>query len=123
VPGNIISNIPKVGESTDNLKFNEAVLEATDEQIIKLIEDIEKLNTLGIDVDFTDNNFLFDKEKGFSIIDLKMKGEKSSNYGVDNLKDMFSFIRDEFEYAGKDTGLIDSFVERLNTAIQLKEKL
>ena len=121
--GELISNIPAFGESTDNMKFNETLLQATDEQIIKLIKDIETLNNLGINIDFTDSNFLYDKQKGFSIIDLALKGKNSSDYGKEELLDMFDFIRSEFEDAGKDTGAIDAFVERINTAINLKEEL
>lgn len=121
--GDLISNIPGYGESSDNLKFNEALLEATDEQIIKLINDLETLNSLGINVDFTDSNFLYDKQKGFSIIDLAMKDQGASDYGASDLLEMFGFIRDEFSYAGKDTSAVDSFIERIKTAITLREEL
>jgi len=119
----LISNIPGYGESSDNLKFNEALLEATDEQIIKLINDLETLNSLGVNVDFTDSNFLYDKQKGFSIIDLAMKDQGASDYGASDLLEMFGFIRDEFSYAGKDTSAVDSFIERIKTAITLREEL
>jgi len=105
------------------LKFNEALLEATDEQIIKLINDLETLNSLGVNVDFTDSNFLYDKQKGFSIIDLAMKDQGASDYGASDLLEMFGFIRDEFSYAGKDTSVVDSFIERIKTAITLREEL
>lgn len=121
--GDLISNIPGYGESSDNLKFNETLLEATDEQIIKLINDLETLNSLGINVDFTDSNFLYDKQKGFSIIDLAMKDQGASDYGASDLLEMFGFIRDEFSYAGKDTSAVDSFIERIKTAVTLREEL
>ena len=122
-PGDLISNIPAFGESADNLKFNEALLEATDEQIIKLINDLETLNNLGINIDFTDSNFLYDKQNGFSIVDLAMKGSGASDYGSAEFLEMFNFIKDEFSYAGKDTSAIDAFINRINTAITLREEL
>ena len=46
-----------------------------------------------------------------------MKGANSSDFGSNELLEMFSYIKDEFDYAGKDTSAIDAFIERIKTAI------
>lgn len=94
--GEPISNIGLFGQEKDT-KFNEAILRATDKQILKLIEDLETLNKLGIDVDFNDSNFLFDETKGFSFLDLGLKRAGSSDFGLSDFKQMLDYISDSFD--------------------------
>lgn len=52
---------------------NTEFLEATDEQIRKLIDDLLILQKTGLYVDWGGDNILYDKENGFSFIDLASK--------------------------------------------------
>ena len=59
---------------------NKEYLEATDEQILKLIQDIQTLEKIGLSVDLNSNNLFYDKDKGFSIIDLSTDGQFFKSY-------------------------------------------
>ena len=86
----------------DNLDW----LQATDEQLIKFKKDLETLNKLGIYIDIGAGmeNILYDKNKGFSFLDLALPkdGELPKDYQVntvsaitEELDDIFSFAEDE----------------------------
>ena len=80
--------------SSDNLEF----LEATDEQIQKFREDLEKLQKAGLYVDTGGQNILYDKEAGFSFIDLAIPKD---------INDVPDFLQNSFE------GIIGAFEEYL----------
>ena len=117
--GEPISNIGLDGQEK-NLKFNEAILKATDEQVLKLITDLETLNKLGINVDFNDSNFLFDEKKGFSFLDLGLKGADSSDFGLPDFTEMLDYIADSFDNP-KITSAIDSFKEKLTSVNDMRQ--
>ena len=117
--GEPISNIGLFGEEKD-LKFNEAILKATDEQILKLITDLETLNKLGINVDFNDSNFLFDEKNGFSFLDLGLKDANSSDFGLPDFTEMLDYISDSFENP-KITSAIENFKTRLMSINDMRQ--
>ena len=55
----------------ENLSTSKDFVGATNEQIDKLIADLHILAQNGLYPEFTGNNVLFDKEKGFSLLDLE----------------------------------------------------
>ena len=59
---------------------NTEYLEATDGQILKLIKDIQLLEKIGLSVDLNSNNLFYDREKGFSFIDLNLQDNLHKTY-------------------------------------------
>jgi hypothetical protein len=74
--GNILGNI--YGQ-LDKDFVNTDWLEATDEQIKKLISDMIALQKMGINVESNLTNIMYDKEKGFSFIDMDLDITKFEN--------------------------------------------
>lgn len=74
--GNILGNI--YGQ-LDNDFVNTEWLEATDEQIKKLISDMIALQKMGINVESNLTNIMYDKKKGFSFIDMDLDITKFEN--------------------------------------------
>ena len=74
-PGQMLAQtFSPFGEEFDFVNLD--ALKASKEQVEKFIKDLIRLNELGIGVDFNTTNFMFDKEKGFSFIDLDLKPEQ-----------------------------------------------
>ena len=67
--GNILGNI--YGQNEEDF-VNMDWLYATDEQIKKLVADMIKLQEMGINVESNLTNIIYDKEKGFSFIDMDL---------------------------------------------------
>ena len=67
--GNILGNI--YGQNEEDF-VNMDWLYATDEQIKKLVADMIKLQEMGINVESNLTNIMYDKEKGFSFIDMDL---------------------------------------------------
>lgn len=63
---------------------NTDFLEATDDQIEKLIEDLLILQKTGLYVDWNGDNILYDKDNGFSFIDFFTKSVSGVTVGKDN---------------------------------------
>ena len=101
----------------DNPFVNPEMYKATDEQIKKLMSDLITLNKLGIGVDTNLTNIFYDKEKGFSFIDLDLQPVDFKNYS-----EMFSeFINTtigEAEVYYEDIGDKDN----LNIVQKLRER-
>lgn len=55
--------------------FDEGVLNATDEQIDRLIHTLEVLEKVGLHAEFGGDNVMYDKDKGFTMIDLDNEDE------------------------------------------------
>lgn len=104
--GNILGSY---GLNNDNIPtINPDIFEATDEQIIKLINDIKALNELGIGVDINPENILYDKTKGFSLIDLDLKPatyKDQADMIEDILQGTIRTIQDFYEDLGDQSGL------------------
>ena len=61
---------------TDVTNFSpENAPEYSDEDIINLIKTVQELDRNGIVIDPKPSNFLYDKEKGFSVLDFHLKGK------------------------------------------------
>lgn len=109
----------------DNDFVNTDFLNATDEQIQKLISDLITLNKLGLGVDVNTSNIFYDKESGFSFIDLdlnptKYENEKEllsefTNGVVDEIKIFYETIGDL-----SNNDVLDKFSERFS---QLSESM
>jgi TP901 family phage tail tape measure protein len=87
----------------DNLDF----LDATDEQIKKLISDIKILSDSGLFVDVNGDNVLYDKANGFSFIDL---ATRSSDYTTNDPSEIKEYIG---SYLSKNQ--MDSFLGRIES--------
>lgn len=61
------------GKNIASDKSNPEFLNATDEQIDRLIHTFEVLSKVGLYPDFIGDNILFDKQKGFSLVDLETR--------------------------------------------------
>ena len=68
----------------DNYIVNTEFLNATDEQVKKLIEDLIILQKTGLYVDWNGSNILYDKDKGFSFIDFFADSVEPYTVGKDN---------------------------------------
>lgn len=64
--------------------INTEFLDATDEQIKKLISDLEILKSTGLYVDWNGSNVLYDKDKGFSFIDFFSNSVEPYTVGAKN---------------------------------------
>lgn len=101
---------------------NPDIFEATDEQVQKLFSDLVKLNKLGIGVDVNPTNILYDKDKGFSFIDLDLnpaKYESQKELLEDSLMGITGVIHDFYEDLGdtKNAKKVDVFESRLKNII------
>lgn len=74
--GDILGNI--YGQLDEDF-VNTAWLEATDEQIKKLISDMITLQKMGINVESNLTNIMYDKQNGFSFIDMDLDITKFEN--------------------------------------------
>lgn len=95
-------------------------LEATDEQILKLISDIEILQKHGLALDLRGDNILFDKENGFSFIDLATDlGYKSGNQ---NVFGALTQMTDHAQYTGGvDSSVIEAFEGRVWALLEARK--
>ena len=102
--------------SGEAIKFsgNTEFLEATDEQILKLIQDLEILKKAGLYIDFGGDNIFYDKEKGFSFIDLATRPKEGQETVEKNVQKMLKFFKPDF---GADSRF-DGFANKLNTALE-----
>lgn len=99
MPGTVIP------DSTD-------VLEATDEQILKLIHDLEVLHQTGLYIDFGGDNILYDKEKGFSFIDLATKPQDGQDTTDGMAQEFLRYTKSFFKDSSFD-GFEGKFVSSL----------
>lgn len=77
--------MPGIGINKDNLEF----LNATDEQIQKLVSDLQILQKVGLYIDTGGDNILYDKDAGFSFIDLNYRETgKSKNNPIDIINNL-----------------------------------
>lgn len=92
--GNILGNI--YGQLDEDF-VNQEWFEATDEQIKKLISDMITLQKIGINVESNLTNIMYDKEKGFSFIDMDLditKFENNAELMEDHMVRIFGDLED-----------------------------
>lgn len=89
----------------DNTDF----LQATDEQILNLIADLQTLRKTGLYVDFGNDNILYDKEQGFSFIDLGTKFQEGQETVAGTAQELLKSIKPVFA----DNELFGDFEGRL----------
>lgn len=91
-------------------------LEATDEQILKLIKDFKILQETGLYFDTGGKNLLYDKDKGFSIIDLAKPKDKNNipSYNTNDPADLYEY----FNSYGSTLG----FSQKLKQNLKLSKK-
>ena len=90
------------------LEENKIILSATDEQLVKFINDYIQLDKLGIKIDPNPFNFLYDAEKGFSFIDLSLKRtEEQAKSTQEVFRELATFLANivGFNALGKDDAL------------------
>lgn len=97
---------------------NTEFLSATDEQIKKLISDLEILKSTGLYVDWNGSNILYDKQKGFSFIDFFANSVEPFTVGAensveDNVYKFFSKVTDLDAFA-----LPPSFVQHVDDLME-----
>ena len=106
-PGKMLAQtFSPFGEEFDFVNLD--ALEASQEQVDKFINDLIRLNELGIGVDFNTTNFMFDKEKGFSFIDLDLQPEQfaSNEEIVEKAKRLLEDIREYYSEIGDTSQLV-----------------
>ena len=89
----------------DNTDF----LQATDDQILNLIADLQTLHKTGLYVDFGNDNILYDKEQGFSFIDLGTKFQEGQETVAGTAQELLNSLKPVFA----DNELFGDFENRL----------
>ena len=90
----------------------------TDEQIDRLIHTFEVMSKVGLYPDFIGDNILFDKQKGFSLIDLDT--ENIHVRSMDDPQDMVqAFLKNVFREANLSQSEFQTFAGRVNSRLNL----
>lgn len=84
--------------------INSDILEATDDQLKGLINTLQILKDNKLFVDYGGDNILYDKNQGFSIIDLGVKGGYNHTVSVNNTlqENLDRFVKEAFKFAPVD---------------------
>ena len=94
------------GTNLRSSKFNpEDLINATDKQIDGLLNTLEALSKVGLFPDFTGDNILFDKNKGFSLVDVGSKFEGWMHGNVDTFEGMVEYLKDYIYQLASDSPL------------------
>lgn len=107
--GSILGNIYGQGEDFVNTEW----LQASDEQIKKLISDLIELQDMGINVESNLTNIMYDRNKGFSFIDLDLNTTDFDN-NAELMRDHMMRIFGDLEdfYIEKNDSLNADFVTK-----------
>lgn len=101
-------------------------LQASDEQVKKLISDLKVLYDLGLGIDVESGNLLFDKLQGFSLIDLDLKPiHNSFEELVADVMRYLDDIRAHFEDAGNQSGVgfVNGFESKFKSLLKAGNEL
>lgn len=110
-----------IGENIASSSGSWDFLKATDAQIDKLIHTFETLSKVGLYPDFIGDNVLFDKNKGFSLVDLETTNI-SWGRDLDDAEGMTKWFLDYVEnIVPKD--LSDQFRQRVNERMALPPEM
>lgn len=96
---------------------NSDFLEATDEQVLKLISDLKILQKTGLYIDFGGDNILYDKEKGFSFIDLATRPQEGQETVEGNVNKMLGFFKSDFGDDSRFGGFANKLTNTLSSEI------
>lgn len=101
---------------------NTEFLNATDEQVQKLIQDLLILQKTGLYVDWNGNNILYDKDNGFSFIDFFTKSVSGLTAGEnntvqENLKMFFDTVFQKFNLDTSDSLDVAAFKTKVDTLV------
>lgn len=105
------------------------ITQATDEQLQKLLQDAIKLNNLGFNLDFGVGNILYDKDNGFTFIDLELRElDEKIPETQDLIRQLFkSLAGGELVEKYTNTGLSDFISEdslkRLTAMVSVAQRL
>lgn len=106
------------GVNIASSKANNDFANVTDEQIDRLIHTFEVMSKVGLYPDFIGDNILFDKEKGFSLIDLDTKNIHSNP--MDTPEDMVkAFLKNVYREANLSSSDFQTFANRVNQRVKL----
>jgi hypothetical protein len=106
------------GVNVASSKAGNEFLKATDEQIDKLIHTFEVMSKIGLFPDFIGDNVLFDKEKGFSLIDLETQNIHRGP--MDTPEDMTkAFLKNVLGQMWEPDGSVEEFKKRVNERLSL----
>ena len=90
----------------------------TDAQIDRLIHTFEVMSKVGLYPDFIGDNILFDKQKGFSLIDLETENIHARS--MDDAHDMVqAFLKNVFREANLSSSDFQKFSDRVNQRLKL----
>lgn len=116
-PGKMLGQI--YGQ-TDKDWVNTDFFEATDEEILKLIVDLETLRKAGIGVELNTGNLLYQKGKGFSIIDMDLNPLQDYEETISESQNiLLDSIRQFYEEQTDETGKIKAEAQEAITALDL----
>ena len=106
----------------ENSIVNTEFLSATEEQIKKLISDLEILRKTGLFVDWGGSNVLFSKDTGFSFIDFFSDSVEPYTVGKkngiqENLQMFFGTMLKEFNLSGSDSLDIMAFKNQVESMV------
>ena len=107
--------------SNDDGSFNIEVLDATEEQLRNLAHTMKALSDNGLFIDFGGSNILYDKDKGFSIIDLGLVGGHGHTVSKQNTlqENIDRFVQECIDFApGKAKEIQNLIADRLYAVAQ-----
>ena len=113
------------GTNIGSSKFNpEDLMNATDRQIDGLLNTLEALSKVGLFPDFLGDNILFDKNKGFSLVDIGSKFEGWMPRNLNTFEGMVNHLKNyidrlPFEGSNLSKEQADSFKSRLSQRASL----
>ena len=114
-PGKMLGQI--YGQ-TEKDWVNTDFFEATDAEILKLIVDLETLRKAGIGVELNAGNLLYEKGKGFTIIDMDLEPLKDYEETISEAQDvLFDSIRQFYEFQTDESGNITAEAQTAITAL------
>jgi len=87
--------------SHHKMDVNADVLKASKDQLSDLVHTMKALSDNGLFIDFGGDNILYDKDKGFSIIDLGLVGDQYHTVSSQNTlqENLDRFIKEYFKFA------------------------
>ncbi len=127
--GNQVHDIARYSTLESYLEKCKIVTEATDEQLEKLLQDVITLNNLGFKLDFGVGNILYDKENGFSLIDLELREiDEKVPETQDLIRNLFKSLSggelmEKYTNSGISNFISEDNLQRLNAMLSVAQRL